>query len=148
MSEFRVDQVDHIEILVPDRYEAAAWYQRVFGLTAVAGFEQWAEHPSGPLMVSSDGGSTKLALFTGISQGDTPAMGIQLVAFRVSGAAFLAFLDRLGSLQLTDHRARTVTPELVSDHGKAFSIYFSDPWGNRFEITTYDHEVVRAAIGA
>ena len=147
MSAFRVDQVDHIEILVPDRYEAAAWYRRVFGLEIVAEFEHWAEYPTGPLMVSSDGGSTKLALFTGIGQGDTPMVGIQLVAFRVNGAAFLEFLGRLATLELTDHRGRSVSADLVSDHGKAYSIYFNDPWGNRFEITTYDYETVRQSIG-
>jgi len=32
----------------------------------------------------------------------------------------------------------------ISDHGKSFSVYFSDPWGNRLEVTTYDHEAVQA----
>ena len=26
---FRVAQIDHVEVFVPDRYEAAAWYQRI-----------------------------------------------------------------------------------------------------------------------
>lgn len=148
MSDFRVDQVDHVELLVPDRYEAARWYEQVFGLTVVPGYEFWAEDPGGPLMLSSDGGATKLALFTGTSQGKAAPTGFQLVAFRVSGAQFLAFLERLDGLRLTDHHGRAVTAELVSDHDLAFSIYFNDPWGNRFEVTTYDHEVVRETIGA
>ena len=32
MSQFRVQQVDHIELYVPDQYEAARWYKQVFGI--------------------------------------------------------------------------------------------------------------------
>jgi len=148
MSEFRVEQVDHVEMFVPDRHEAAAWYERVLGLRIVPEFAHWAEYEKGPLMISSDGGSTKLALFTGTPQGDRTTAGFHLVAFRVSGAGFIEFLDRLASLALTDHNGRSVTRDLVSDHGQAFSIYFNDPWGHRFEITTYDYKRVREAMGA
>ena len=148
MSDFRVEQVDHVEMFVPDRHEAAQWYERVLGLRIVPEFEQWARYAKGPLMISSDGGSTKLALFTGTPQGERVTAGFHLVAFRVDGPGFLAFLDRIESLALIDHDGRNVTRTLVSDHGQAFSIYFNDPWGHRFEITTYDHEVVRESIDA
>ena len=148
MSDFRVEQVDHVEMFVPDRHEAARWYRRVLGWRIVPEYEHWADYPQGPLMISSDGGNTKLALFTGTSQGERPTVGFHLVAFRVDGAGFLAFLDRLESLALIDHRGREVARALAVDHGAAFSIYFNDPWGHRFEITTYDHEMVRKTIGA
>jgi hypothetical protein len=32
------------------------------------------------------------------------------------------------------------------DHQKAFSIYFSDPYGHPLEITTYDYDEVCAAV--
>jgi hypothetical protein len=32
------------------------------------------------------------------------------------------------------------------DHGLAFSIYFCDPYGNRLEVTTYDHAHVRERL--
>ena len=32
MNTFRALQIDHVELFVPDRYEAAGWYQRVLGL--------------------------------------------------------------------------------------------------------------------
>ena len=32
------------------------------------------------------------------------------------------------------------------DHGKAWSLYFSDPWGNPYEITTYDYELVEGRL--
>ena len=36
----------------------------------------------------------------------------------------------------------------ADDHGLAWSYYFVDPDGNHLEITTYDHEPVRAELGA
>ena len=56
---FRVDQIDHVELFVPDRDEAAAWYRDVLGLEVVAAFAHWADDPAGPLMISPDGGSTE-----------------------------------------------------------------------------------------
>jgi catechol 2,3-dioxygenase-like lactoylglutathione lyase family enzyme len=67
---FAVDQIDHVELFVPDRYQAAEWYRRVLGLKVVAEYEHWASDPRGPLMISSDGGHTKLALFQGTPQGE------------------------------------------------------------------------------
>ena len=46
---FLVDQIDHVELFVPDRRQAADWYRRVLGLTICSGYEHWAEEPKGPL---------------------------------------------------------------------------------------------------
>jgi len=143
---FRVLQIDHVELFVPDRVEAAEWYRRVLGLEILPEFRFWADDPGGPLMVSSDGGSTKLALFEGQSQGARPTAGFHLVAFRVDANGFIEFVERLNELSLRDHRDRVVTRALVADHRKAFSIYFSDPYGHRLELTTYEHERVRTAL--
>ncbi len=143
---FRVDQIDHVEFFVPRRRQAAAWYARVLGLEVVPEYEHWAEDPGGPLMISSDGGSTKLALFRGAPQGDRETAGFHLVAFRVGAVGFIEFLRRVPELDLVDHLERQVTADLASDHGKAFSIYFCDPYGHRLELTTYDHEAVRSAL--
>jgi catechol 2,3-dioxygenase-like lactoylglutathione lyase family enzyme len=95
MPEFRVEQIDHVELFVPDRREAAAWYERTLGLTVVAEYEHWADHPAGPLMITTAGAGTKLALFTGEPQRDRPTVGFHLVAFRVSRAGFDAFLTHV-----------------------------------------------------
>jgi catechol 2,3-dioxygenase-like lactoylglutathione lyase family enzyme len=135
--EFIVDQIDHVELFVPDRRDAAGWYRQVLGLTIVGEYEHWANDPKGPLMISSDGGSTKLALFEGRAQGERETAGWHLVAFRVSGANFERFLERLDELTLTDHHGETVSRGSVKDHGLAQSIYFNDPYGHRLELTTY-----------
>ena len=141
-------QIDHVELFVPDRREAAKWYQRVLGLEIVPEYEHWAGDPRGPLMISSDGGDTKLALFEGTPQGSRETTGFHLVAFRVDAPAFVAFVDRLADLQLTNHRGQRVTAALVSDHTAAWSIYFNDPYGHRLELTTYEYEQVKTLRGA
>lgn len=133
-STFRVQQIDHVELYVPDRHAAARWYAAVFGLSVVRDFEHWAI-TGGPLMVSSDGGNTKLALFTG----DPKAAPCKRIAFRVSGPDYLVFLQRLATQPLTHDSGAPLTPGHIVDHDKSWSIYFVDPWGNRFEVTTYDY---------
>ncbi len=138
MGRFEVQQIDHVELFVPDRREAAAWYERVLGLLVVPEYAEWAEDPRGPLMISPDGGSTKLALFAGTPRGDRETAGFHLVAFRTDGPGFRAFLDRLETVEVPSERGGRLTPDQVRDHGKALSIYFRDPWGHRLELTTYD----------
>jgi catechol 2,3-dioxygenase-like lactoylglutathione lyase family enzyme len=36
---FRVLQIDHVELFVADRYEAAEWYRRILGLHIIPKFE-------------------------------------------------------------------------------------------------------------
>jgi catechol 2,3-dioxygenase-like lactoylglutathione lyase family enzyme len=139
-------QIDHVELFVPNRHEAARWYQRVLGLEILPEYRDWAADPRGPLMISSDGGRTKLALFEGQPGAPGPTSGFHLVAFRVDGDGFVEFLQRLEDLQLRDHRNGIVTSASVSDHEKAYSVYFSDPYGHRLEVTTYDYETTRMAL--
>jgi catechol 2,3-dioxygenase-like lactoylglutathione lyase family enzyme len=141
---FRVDQIDHVELFVPERREAAAWYRRVLGLDIVREYEHWADDPQGPLMISSDTGSTKLALFEGVPQGSRETAGFHLVAFRVGAADFVRFLNGLADLDLVDHRGQRVTVNSVVDHTVAYSIYFCDPFGHRLELTTYEYEEAKA----
>jgi catechol 2,3-dioxygenase-like lactoylglutathione lyase family enzyme len=137
---FQVGPLDHVELFVPERQQAAAWYQRVLGLAPVAGTEAWAADPQGPLMISADGGRTMLALFEGRPPGDRATAGFHRVAFRVDGAGFLEFLRRAPGLALGDLR--------IMDHATAISIYFDDPFGHHLEVTSYDHEAVRATARA
>ena len=138
---FIVEQIDHVEVLVPDVEEAASWYERVLGLTAVPDLE-WDE----PLMISSDGGSTKVALFRGTPQEGN--VGWRRVAFRVSGAVFLEFLGRLDDVPVVSSGGAAVGAGDVVDHDVCWSIYFADPYGNRLEITTYDYAEVEEELAS
>jgi catechol 2,3-dioxygenase-like lactoylglutathione lyase family enzyme len=143
---FRVDQIDHVEVFVPDRREAAEWYHRVLGCKIIPEYAEWSDDPRGPLMVSPDGGRTKLALFQGEPQGTRPTTGFHLVAFRVGGPAFIEFLDRASKFGLEDARGEVLTRQSAVDHGKAYSVYFTDPYGHRLEVTSCQHEVIRQAL--
>jgi catechol 2,3-dioxygenase-like lactoylglutathione lyase family enzyme len=138
--------IDHVELFVPDRHEAAGWYQRILGLQIVAEYQEWAADRGGPLMLSADDGNTKLALFEGPPQASRPTAGFHRVAFRVNASDFVDFLQRLPDRPLKDHQDRPVTSDSVVDHDKAYSLYFSDPYGHRLELTTYEYEATRAAL--
>ena len=142
---FKVLQIDHVELFVPDRYEAARWYEHTLGLQVVPECEPWAAG-GGPLMISSDGGSTKLALFEGQPATSAQTAAFRRVAFRVKAGGFTEFLRRLPDLALMDSRQRPVTTESVVDHQQAYSIYFDDPYGHLLEVTTYDYDEVSAFL--
>lgn len=120
---------DHIELLVPDRAAALAWYREWFDFVPIPQPDEWAKN--GPIMVSPDGGDTKLALFTGEPQAAAEERGWRRVAFRVTAGEFAAFARR--------YRASGQTLQGPVDHQTAWSVYLSDPWGNALEVTTYDY---------
>jgi catechol 2,3-dioxygenase-like lactoylglutathione lyase family enzyme len=64
----RIERVDHVELLVPDRYEAARFYKAIFGFEIRRDLEFWAQDQNGPLMISPVTGGPKLALFDGERQ--------------------------------------------------------------------------------
>ena len=132
---FRVIQIDHVELFVHDRQVAAAWYESVLGLVPVPEAARWAEDPEGPLMISPDHGKTMLALFQGTPQGKQPTAGFHRVAFRVDAKGFLTFLDRIKEMK--------IGPSRIRDHDQAISIYFDDPYGHHLEVTTYEPAGVR-----
>jgi catechol 2,3-dioxygenase-like lactoylglutathione lyase family enzyme len=141
-ANFRVGQIDHVHVYVADRRAAARWYADVLGLEVHQDID--GDDDGGPLVVSSDGGSTSLALFKSKpGAARTPTT----VAFRVAGGGFLDFLGRLGSLRVDGGNGRTLAPSDLVDHDYCFSIYFSDPDGNPYELTTYDYDDVRARLG-
>src|SRR5918998_1287195 len=121
---FSVGSIDHVELFVPDRYEAAHWYRRVLGLEIVRDVEDWAAAEGGPLMVSGDGGNSMLALFEGESRGSRETVGHHRIAFRIDGPTFLQFLTRLERFPIFDEEGRESFSTRVVDHDRAYSMYF------------------------
>ena len=100
----------------------------------------WSRDPAGPLFLSDGRGDHCLALFQG---GVTSHQaGDHTIAFKVGGVAFMSLLTRLDDLQLSGTDGSMLARDDVVDHQLAWSIYFLDPDGNRFELTTYDYEAV------
>jgi catechol 2,3-dioxygenase-like lactoylglutathione lyase family enzyme len=133
-------QLDHIELLVPDQWEAAEWYERVLGFSVIQEHVHWAEE-GGPLMITNDDGQTMLALFRGAPQADSEVIGFGRVAFRVNSDDFMRFLE-----DSSGWRQPALSPADVVDHDKSFSVYFTDPYGNRLEVTSYDYAALRARL--
>ncbi len=83
---------------------------------------------NGPLTLGNPEGNIHLALFERESHPNTSA-----IAFGASGEEFLAWKVHLESHGL----------ELrLADHNMAFSLYFSDLWGNLHEITMVERDQV------
>ncbi len=141
---FRAGSLDHVHVFVPDRDRAVAWYRAVLGLEVVVEHAHWAAD-GGPLTISADGGQSGVALFEGAAPADRERR--RVIAFRVDGEAFAGFVSSVATLGLVDRHGEPVTSASVVDHGEAFSIYFADPWGNPYEITSYDVDSVRTALG-
>lgn len=120
------DAIDHLHLHVSDRPAAEAWYARVLGLRRLIEFEHWAAD-GGPLTLSDAAGQLHLALFERPPQGGMPT-----IALRVSAGGLLDWRAHL-------RRELGQAPALV-DHGESRSIYFKDPDGNGFEITSYERE--------
>ena len=143
---FKTLGIDHVELFVPDRWQAARWYEAKFGFAVIElSGSDWGK-PGGPVMISTDGGRTKLALFEGQPRGDRETAGFHRVAFLMNGCEFLKFLDELGKLELTDHRAQIVEKAHIKDYGCVFSLYCCDPYGHRLEFITYDYEPVKNSL--
>jgi len=141
---FRVEHIDHVELYVPDQYEAANWYARLLGLQILPDYESWAA--DGPLMISSDDGRTMLALFRGDPPGFRAPTGFRRVAFRVDGAGFRTFRRQVAAHGVYNHAGQLVHGLEVVDHEKSYSVYFCDPYGNRYEVTTYEYQTVAVQL--
>ena len=140
MSDFSIEDVDHIEIFVEDRIKAAKWYEKIFGLSIIKEYELWSS--IGPLVIGNKDKSVKLAMFEGKKANDG---SINRIAFRTSGKNFVDFITRLDDMQVFFLKHR-VTKENLVDHEISYSIYFEDLDGNKLELTCYEYDFVKSKI--
>jgi len=125
--------IDHVHVFVRDRAAAVRWYADVLGLAPLPAFAHWASG-GGPLTLADAGGTVHVALFE--SAGAQPNRST--VALGVDGAAFAHWQRHLGAV--------LGRLPAVHDHGAALSLYFDDPDGNPFEITSFDAQAAREAL--
>lgn len=125
-------QVDHVHVYVADRAAAVEWYRRVLGLRPVEQPASWAED-GGPLVIADPAGAVHLALFE-----RPPAPCRSTVALAVGAPDFHAWRTHLGA-------ALGQVVEAV-DHQLSWSLYFTDPDGNPYEITSYDYAAIAAGL--
>jgi catechol-2,3-dioxygenase len=127
-----IQAFDHVHVYVSNRLAAEGWYERVLGLVRSKELEFWSSN-GGPLTLQNVSGSIHLALF------ERPCEGRHAtIALRVSAAQFGQWLSHL-----RHELAVTIT---VADHGVSLSLYFHDPDGNPYEITTYEYEAAKRQL--
>jgi NAD(P)-dependent dehydrogenase (short-subunit alcohol dehydrogenase family) len=129
-----IASVDHLHVFVQDRAAAERWYADVLGLHRVEPLAHWAAD-GGPLTLADAADRVHLALFE-----RPPQPNRATVALGVDAAAFLAWRAHLA-------RWLGAAPEAV-DHGQAWSMYFSDPDRNPYEITCHEHDTLAGALQA
>lgn len=129
----KLNGIDHIHVFVSDRRAAEDWYRRVLGLVRETALESWATG-GGPLTIADASGRVHLALF------ERPRQSCRsVVALGASGAEFLLWREHLES-----SLGRKLEPV---DHELSWSLYFEDPDGNPYELTSYEHDAIRASLG-
>ena len=127
----KLSGVDHLHVNVGSWHEAEEWYRSVLNFKRVDALMGWAVK-NGPLTIENPEGTIHLALF----ESDSPER-TNVIAFGATGDEFLRWKTHLESKSL---KLR------VTDHKMAYSLYFSDPWQNSHEITTYERDHVAAKL--
>ena len=129
-----LERIDHIHVFVTDRGAAERWYQDVLGFRRTPELEFWAPD-GGPLTLQDASGSVHLALF------ERPAQPCRsTIALAASAPEFIAWQAHLGQV--------LKQPVAVVDHQASWSLYFADPDGNPYEITSYAYDALAALLAA
>ncbi len=129
----KLNGIDHAHLNVGSKAQAKKWYGEVLGFTPLERLKAW-DTPNGPMTLEDESGTIHLAIF----EKDGPA-NESSIAFGTSGESFLEWKEHLegNGLKLR-----------LADHELAYSLYFTDPWGNYHEVTTYDRDfVARSLVG-
>ena len=126
--------LDHVHVFVAERSAAEVWYRDVLGFEVMPELKFWAAD-GGPLTLRDASDSIHLALF---EREVKPCRST--IALRASADQYRQWKEHLSSLL-----PGQVTEE---DHEASISLYFSDPDGNPFEITTYEVATLRASSAA
>jgi len=127
-----LDRIDHVHVYVKDRAAAARWYAEVMGMKPIEEFLTWAEG-DGPLTLANAANTVRIALF------EHPARARHAtVALGVGAREFVAWKAHLAHA--------FGAPVELEDHDLSWSLYFSDPDGNPYEITTYEYREAAALL--
>ena len=124
--------IDHVHVFVSDRKTSENWYRETLGFERTTELEFWAPN-GGPLTVQNKDGSIHLALFE-----RSPEKCRSTIALGSDASAFLLWKKHLQQHLLAGVEA--------VDHEVSWSLYFNDPDGNPFEITTYEYQEVKRGL--
>jgi catechol 2,3-dioxygenase-like lactoylglutathione lyase family enzyme len=119
--------IDHLHVYVSSLDQAEAWFETVLSLTRVES-QMNSVVKGGPLILENTLKNIHLALF----EREKPELS-STIAFGAGGNEFLVWKQYLEDQGL-DLR--------VTDHTSDYSMYFKDPDGNLYEITTDERDYV------
>lgn len=123
---------DHVHLFVADRDDSERWYADVMGLTRMPELDFWAAG-SGPLTLTNRSGSIHLALFE-----RPPQPCRTVVALSVDAPEFAAWRRHLTKALGTKVKA--------VDHEGAWSLYFTNPGGNPYELISYEYVALASLV--
>jgi catechol-2,3-dioxygenase len=124
--------IDHIHIFVANRSASEKWYANVLALVRISDLDFWSSN-GGPLTIGNPLGTIHLALFE-----RSVEKCRSTIAFRVTATEFLFWRS---------HLARVLKQSIEPiDHRVSWSLYFADPDGNPFEITSYEYDVLASQL--
>ena len=127
-----VQAIDHVHVYVSNRNASERWYEEVLGFARSKELEFWAAD-GGPLTIQDASAKVHIALF------ERPVEKCRsVVAIGVDGGAFLAWKVHLSEV--------LAEPPSLEDHDLSWSLYFRDPDGNPYEITTYEYQAVKHSL--
>ncbi len=115
--------IDHVHVYVKSRRAAADWYRKILGFSTVEKYAFWANDKTGPLVIADENDKIHFALFH--SAKPKPVS----VAFGTDADEYKAWKSHLQSAGVSFEER---------DHTLCHSIYFSDPFDNALEVTSYD----------
>lgn len=101
-----------------------------------ARYKQLQDGPHGVLMLTNTNATVRLALSEEAAPQNAQAGAI---AFGVSGQDFLEWLERLAVERVLGRDGQSIARDSVRDFGFFCAVPFDDPFGNAFEIVSYDH---------
>ena len=127
----RLERIDHIHVFVTDRVAAERWYLDVLGFRRAPELKLWAGG-GGPLTLADTSGGVHLALFE-----RPPQPCRSTIALAASATEFLAWQAHPGAV--------FGRPIEAVDHHLSWSLYFANPDGNPYEITSYAHDALAAS---
>ena len=128
----RVQGIDHVAINVSDLDKALEFYTKVLGLKITE-----REYSKPGIEYFLDCGTSLVGLIQGEGEGEKHffkdgGIGANHVSFRTSTGDFDAIIEEL--------KERKVPVHFFKKREKSWSVYFSDPDGNKLEITAWPQE--------
>lgn len=136
-----LNTIDHIQVPVADLALALEWYTQVLGLIPDTRSHQPMNN--GMALLTNPSGSVRLAL----SQNEGARQHPGSIVFSVNGQAFHAWIDALAGLRVKNREGENIARDSVCDRRFFYSIAFCDPFGNPYEIISYDHAWLTRKLG-